>query len=90
MKASEVYLKAAMRMAAKKDCFSCTSIERASNGQGEPFIKKYAAIFKPCGVETEGIWFGDCACRTDENLGVRVLALCFMSAIAADEDRSTR
>lgn len=86
MKDSEIYRRAAELIDARQYYFSCNAVDAAA---GKPYDLTpqrgiYNEIFKPrrdsCGAW--GAYFGE------DVSGCRVLALLFMSAIAADEERA--
>ena len=96
MKASEVYRKAAKEVAdlpfmnGHRCCCGAirTALQDASKEVREGAVARFAEVFKPRGKNIEYYWFGDY--EDVENQEPRVLALCFMAAIAEDEERGNR
>ncbi len=87
MKASERYLKAASRIEDQTMCGCCCAIE--STGLS---TKKFLTLMSPNQFldQSGSFFFGRCKCWTNEHIPVRVLALCFMAAIAEDEERARK
>lgn len=94
MKDSEVYLRAA-ELCSKSDeygyyTFSCMALGDLC-GWAEQFDRlryEYAELFKPIHVMFGESWFGsDFGEEGARNSNYRVLALCFMAAIAKSEGR---
>ena len=93
MKRSEIYREAAKRMENGKYCFSCFAVAivagESSNGSA---VKFYERWFKQRG--SGSAWMVDFPGHEPEDMASardrRVLSLCFMAAIAEDEERSRK
>lgn len=82
MKASEVYREAA-KFCFDNDSFSCCAITHKPDPEGLyrwALRKEYEALFKP-----EGGFYAWGDMWGDESRKCRILALCFMAAIAESE-----
>ena len=89
MKASEVYRMAA-ELVEKDMQFSCCAVDVACSHKGvldwSPLTNKYRRVFGDDNGHLSIIPF-NC---DDDPKGLRILALCFMAAIAEDEERAAR
>ena len=93
MKASEVYRKAAERIASRMfsqgehycACYAITLADKESEEENKAMFSDW---FMPEGKFKEQYWFGDTYDK--EARKERILALCFMAAIAEDEERGKR
>ncbi|MBM3460768.1 MAG: hypothetical protein FJX76_01575 [Armatimonadetes bacterium] len=84
MRASAVYLEAARRIDDGRDTFSCYAINAVNwwdNYHSDLFIK----LFKPR-RGAFGLWGQEWGDDDKTRRSCRVLALCFMAAIAEDEE----
>lgn len=97
MKASEVYLLAAERMARSPGFGSCNAIWGSSRvpalGKGQnwdgPYARPYRELFSPHGKKDQGgFWLEGHFETEDEKHQWRITALCLMSCIARDSERS--
>jgi hypothetical protein len=99
---SQIYLEAARRVDRNRDplceyAWSCCAVSMVAIGEDKrsPEAEDYADTFAPECVEQ---WPGDAEHRLQgayaevgrDAKALRVLALCFMAAIAEDEERSSR
>jgi len=96
MKPSEIYRKAA-RMLEKRQAVhtcSCLVIQEALGRIGDanfsPVTARYIALFKPDGKGESDIWGNEWAGDENSRRDCRVLALCFMVAIAEDSEITKR
>lgn len=83
MKRAAIYLKAAERIETFESCGCCDAL---INSQGSAEERIFSALFKPRGRHGMEYWMGPCVCDSDENVGFRVLAMCFMAAMAEAGD----
>ncbi len=91
MKASEIFAQAAEVAFLEKSC-GCYALEQVCQQgymRGQIF-DKFADVFGPTNKTAIQIggWWGDCDDK--ENQNARLLALCFMAAIAEDEERARK
>lgn len=78
--------------------FSCSAIDHAMHGlDPERVQKRYVALFEPTRKEFQLDWSDEPEVRLQMAFEecyapkqVRILALCFMAAIAEDEERSAK
>ncbi len=89
MKLSEIYLAAARRVCREED-FTCNTIDRISLGEHDfrnPSLarKFYESLFKPRGSRLAWLSSGDF-----DSHEVRILAMCFMHAIALYNERDRK
>ncbi len=91
MKASEVYLEAAILIASQywsrelnEHFCACGAIELMCPPRAFDFKSAFAEYFMPEERDTEQLWFGDTG--IEENRNPRVLALLFMHQIAKDAE----
>lgn len=85
MKASAVYLRAAEMIANEEQYFACHALLRAGMGCDE--LATYFKGESPCKYAWLTLDDTKSSSHPDE-IDFRVLALCLMSAIAADEERA--
>jgi len=89
MKRGEIYRKAALEMEQiiGAHYYSCWTIDDVSDSDGSARDAKtfYAKFYKPHRARMDDGWFSDIP--LDDINGYRVLALCFMAAIAEDEEQ---
>lgn len=96
MKASEIYVAAARNVADKFGTASCVAVHDLSPvGKRQwAHAQEYARLFSPCDTHTSVPCLAYSNALRLENIekmelhNFRVLALCFMAAIAEDEERS--
>jgi hypothetical protein len=87
MKRSELYEEAAERLDGGYDCGCCAAIYNA-NPIDSGAERAFAELFRPDNATNGVYWWDGCCCEDESTRGPRVLALCFMAAIAADEELS--
>ena len=91
MKASEIYAKAAEELYERGNGWgACEAISACLVRHiASPctFREDFEKLFVPKNPQRGAYWFG---LFTDENHEARILSLCFMAAIAADEERSNK
>jgi len=87
MKDSEIYLKAAELVADERTEFSCIAISVISDASGAEYHCKQRDEFAKLFSATESKLHAGNVHALPDSIGWRVLALCFMSAIAKDEGK---
>jgi len=99
MKASEIYLDAARQLAERESDYSCVAIMEATSDDGEDSVHcaPYLSLFAPTNDEYFCSWSDNPETRLQlaygwgqESRDHRTLALCFMAAIAEDEERPSK
>lgn len=90
MKLSEIYRNAAKLIERNKTAFACFAIDDACRGNRllakEPQLE-FSGLFRPIGKGANESWFRDAGSTPDERRNIRILALCFMVAIAESEGK---
>ncbi|MDP2621578.1 MAG: hypothetical protein Q8P46_15640 [Hyphomicrobiales bacterium] len=97
MKPSEIYLEAAALIDRDEEVYSCRAVAKAAYGDNWSaeewsfIVDPYAKLFKP--LEASGLleyWLKGQFSDWDERKAWRILALCFMAAIAEDSETTKR
>ena len=93
MKPSEIYREAARRIEVEND-YSCIVLAQATDplyesGKADRFTEEYETVRKYVDMFGDGNSI-ELQHRLENSQDLRVLALCFMGAIADDEERRSR
>jgi transcription elongation factor Elf1 len=81
-----IYHAAAESIERQRHCGCCSAIRNNDARNNFKEVDIFSDWFKPSKEDTLAYWFGKCSCETQDNVPVRVLALCFMAAMVEAGD----